>query len=161
MTSASMILVVIGEVEESSLSAFTCLIKHLKKLLSLGKDYKGQLFYLQLLIKRGPEVLIIMDIYYCNFRSIDFESLLGTVGGYIGLILGYTLVQMPEYLFMLFRKSKALKENFFNSDVWSRRTSTNTVLPFTKNGGYLNESKRDCKIRIETEEYIETIMKQI
>ena len=32
------------------------------------------------------------------FRAIDVQALIGTIGGYIGLCLGYTILQIPEFL---------------------------------------------------------------
>ena len=41
-----------------------------------------------------------------RFRAIDIQALIGNVGGYIGLCLGYTILQLPEYLMNSFRAIK-------------------------------------------------------
>ena len=67
------------------------------------------------------------------FRAIDVESLMGTVGGYVGLILGYTILQIPEYLTWLIRGIKSIKEGLANKNVsFQRRISSSTVLPIAK-----------------------------
>ena len=33
-----------------------------------------------------------------NFRAIGIEQLIGSVGGYIGLCMGYSIVQIPEII---------------------------------------------------------------
>ena len=40
-----------------------------------------------------------------NCRAIDTQELIGNIGGYIGLCLGYSLLQIPELLLALFRKT--------------------------------------------------------
>ena len=41
----------------------------------------------------------------CNiFRAIDVWQLIGNVGGYVGLCLGYCLLQVPEFLYQLLKK---------------------------------------------------------
>ena len=32
------------------------------------------------------------------YRAIDFNALIGTIGGYIGLFLGYSILQIPDFL---------------------------------------------------------------
>ena len=34
----------------------------------------------------------------CTFRAIDINGLIGIIGGYIGLFLGYSFLQIPEFL---------------------------------------------------------------
>ena len=52
--------------------------------------------------------------FYPNCRDIDFNGLVGYIGGYIGLFLGYSLLQIPDLIIFLsamvkkcFRKSVA------------------------------------------------------
>ena len=40
----------------------------------------------------------------CTSRAIDFQALIGNVGGYIGLVLGYSIVQIPDLILFLFWK---------------------------------------------------------
>ena len=39
-----------------------------------------------------------MRIIVYDFRAIDIETLIGTIGGYIGLLLGYSILQVPSIL---------------------------------------------------------------
>ena len=32
------------------------------------------------------------------FRAIDINALIGTIGGYIGLFLGYSILQIPDFV---------------------------------------------------------------
>ena len=41
-----------------------------------------------------------------DFRAIDTQALIGNIGGYIGLCLGYSLLQVPQLLSALFGKIK-------------------------------------------------------
>lgn len=45
---------------------------------------------------------------FCNFRAIDTHALIGNIGGYVGLCLGYSFLQIPELLTVLFCKIKKL-----------------------------------------------------
>ena len=44
---------------------------------------------------------------YCKFiliyRALDFNSLVGNVGGYVGLFIGVSILQAPALLLKLFR----------------------------------------------------------
>ena len=48
----------------------------------------------------------IQSITYCFHRAIDFQALVGNVGGYIGLCLGYNFLQIPGLILVLSRKLK-------------------------------------------------------
>ena len=37
-------------------------------------------------------------------RSIDAHSLVGNIGGYVGLLLGFSIVQIPEILLQAYKK---------------------------------------------------------
>ena len=39
--------------------------------------------------------------FYPNFREIDFNGLVGYIGGYIGLFLGYSFLQIPDLIIFL------------------------------------------------------------
>ena len=39
-----------------------------------------------------------------QIKDIDINTLIGYIGGYIGLILGYSILQIPEYLLVLYKK---------------------------------------------------------
>ena len=40
------------------------------------------------------------------FRAFDVQALVGNISGYIGLCLGYSLLQIPELVIMIFCKAK-------------------------------------------------------
>ena len=42
-----------------------------------------------------------------QIKDIDINTLIGYIGGYIGLILGYSILQIPEYLVVFIRKVKS------------------------------------------------------
>ena len=37
-------------------------------------------------------------------RAIDFNTLIGNIGGYIGLFLGYSILQIPDFIVRLVSK---------------------------------------------------------
>ena len=41
-----------------------------------------------------------------HFRAIDFQALIGNIGGYIGLCLGYSILQVPDFLLGIVSKIK-------------------------------------------------------
>ena len=45
-------------------------------------------------------------MYFIHNRAIDIQSLIGTVGGYIGLFLGYSVLQIPIALMAIVRQLK-------------------------------------------------------
>ena len=44
--------------------------------------------------------------FYPNCRDIDFNGLVGYIGGYIGLFLGYSLLQIPDLIIFLSAMAK-------------------------------------------------------
>ena len=38
------------------------------------------------------------------YRAIDIQALIGTIGGYIGLFLGYSVLQIPNAIIFLIKK---------------------------------------------------------
>ena len=38
---------------------------------------------------------------FALFQAIDFHALMGYIGGYIGLFLGYALLQLPECIIFI------------------------------------------------------------
>ena len=80
----------------------------------------------------------------CNIhfhRSIDGHSLIGNIGGYIGLCLGYNLLQVPALLSIALR---ILKENFKSKEI-IKNTNYNIKSLDTNekasNGHYENQNK--------------------
>ena len=43
---------------------------------------------------------------YPNCREIDWNGLVGLIGGYIGLFLGYSLLQIPDLILLLSENAK-------------------------------------------------------
>ena len=46
---------------------------------------------------------------------MDFNALIGYIGGYIGLILGYSILHIPEYIVRFVEKFKAY--HFYDSGI--------------------------------------------
>ena len=45
-----------------------------------------------------------MFILYYNFRALDVHSLIGYIGGYVGLLLGISVLQIPGILLTVLGK---------------------------------------------------------
>ena len=43
------------------------------------------------------------DLFHLIKRAIDINSLIGNIGGYVGLLLGMSILQIPTLLGQLFR----------------------------------------------------------
>jgi len=41
-------------------------------------------------------------------RAVDFNALIGNIGGYIGLFLGYAIIQLPDLLLVLYERLKKI-----------------------------------------------------
>ena len=41
-----------------------------------------------------------------HFRAIDIQGLIGNVGGYIGLFLGYSFLQIPDFILLTVLNAK-------------------------------------------------------
>ena len=41
-----------------------------------------------------------------HFRAIDIHSLIGNIGGYVGLLLGVSILQIPSLVLQVVRKMK-------------------------------------------------------
>ena len=48
----------------------------------------------------------IKYLEHFHFREVDFQALIGNIGGYIGLCLGYSLLQVPDFLLVLVSQIK-------------------------------------------------------
>ena len=46
--------------------------------------------------------------FYSNCRKIDLNGLVGYIGAYIGLFLGYSILQIPDLILLLSRKAKKI-----------------------------------------------------
>ena len=47
-----------------------------------------------------------LKIAFLFYRAIDINALIGTIGGYIGLFLGYSLLQFPNLVIIFAKKIK-------------------------------------------------------
>ena len=45
---------------------------------------------------------------YIFVRAIDAHSLMGYIGGYVGLLLGFSILQVPDFGLFAFEKMKML-----------------------------------------------------
>ena len=43
---------------------------------------------------------------FLYFRAIDIQGLIGNVGGYIGLFLGYSFLQIPDFIIFIVLRAK-------------------------------------------------------
>ena len=43
--------------------------------------------------------------FFCS-RAIDIQGLVGNVGGYIGLFLGYSFLQIPDFIILIVLRAK-------------------------------------------------------
>ena len=60
-----------------------------------------------LMFKNLPNNWISTNIFHFpHFRAIDIQDLIGNVGGYIGLFLGYSFLQIPEFMILVYLRSK-------------------------------------------------------
>ena len=57
---------------------------------------------------------LLTSMIYC--RSVDINGLIGYIGGYIGLFVGYSILQIPKTLLTLTRKSKDLFHDIQNQN---------------------------------------------
>ena len=71
------------------------------------------------------------------YRAFDVQALVGNISGYIGLCLGYSLLQIPELVIMIFCKAKryCLMKIFKRSDI--------TCTSINKNLHYEEEMKEN------------------
>ena len=61
--------------------------------------------------------------FYPNYRAIDLNGLVGYIGAYIGLFLGYSILQMPELILLL---SRNVKKYFNKTEVSVTNTLSRT-----------------------------------
>ena len=58
---------------------------------------------------------IVMDTIQTSFlrieqiRGYDFNSLIGNIGGYVGMFLGYALLNVPNAIVSIFETSRELR----------------------------------------------------
>ena len=92
---------------------------------------------------------MIYDIHFN--RAIDVNALIGNIGGYIGLCLGYNILQVPALLSIILRTFKdnfKSKEIIKNTNYNSKSFDTNEK---KSDGEYENQKKlsdKDCIFEI-------------
>ena len=86
------------------------------------------------------------DCNICIFRAIDFQALLGTVGGYIGLILGYTVLQIPDFLVTVFGRMK--RSRYLNRFIDPNRNVVSTF-PHTMSTSLANQIELEPKYKMD------------
>ena len=87
------------------------------------------------------------------FRAIDINGLIGNIGGYIGLCLGYSILQIPEFFTLLITnlkrnvKSLRAKKDLVKDDIvcvnqkeWSAETSNDFIKE-----SFFSENFRDLR----------------
>ena len=86
-----------------------------------------------------------------QIKAIDVNGLIGYIGGYIGLILGYSILQIPECIVMLMRK--------FKTDCWKRPRSQSNSSPVFVKTKHLGNSHDGhcCKHNLTIEEELQKI----
>lgn len=58
-------------------------------------------------------------------KEIDFHSLIGHVGGYVGMIMGFAIAQIPEVISSTIIYTKRLSEKFYGKTTTKHRPHTN------------------------------------
>ena len=102
------------------------------------------------------------------YRAIDIQALIGTIGGYIGLFLGYSVLQIPNAIIFLVRKirkwysDKRLKRKV--NECISTRPPIEKILSsrahFVKGYGHeTNNSDTDNVIILSEEKIVQIIEK--
>ena len=51
---------------------------------------------------------IVLCTLFKTYRAIDLNSLLGYMGGYVGVLLGFSILQIPDLLLAAIDKIKEL-----------------------------------------------------
>ena len=64
----------------------------------VGPEYHDEYFAVYLYFPRASFKNIVL------VRAFDIQTLIGNVGGYIGLFLGHTLLQIPGFVYYLWKK---------------------------------------------------------
>ena len=92
---------------------------------------------------------MIYDIHFN--RAIDVNALIGNIGGYIGLCLGYNILQVPALLSIILRTFKdnfKSKEIIKNTNYNSKSFDTNVKKSDGENEKQNKPSDKDCNFEI-------------
>ena len=81
-----------------------------------------------------------MLMYYTFFRAIDTQGLIGNIGGYIGLVLGYSLLQIPDFIIFIVRRTNGWRSEI-NKSRYHNNSKTWNV--FYYSGGNLGSMDVD------------------
>ena len=65
------------------------------------------------------------------FRAVDMHVLIGTIGGYVRLLLGFSLLQAPDLLMQMFNTLKHFHTKITNSSSVKNGVRTQTSLPLS------------------------------
>ena len=66
----------------------------------VGPEYRNKYFAVYLYFPRASFKNIVL------VRAFDIQTLIGNAGGYIGLFLGHTVLQIPGFLYYLWKTIK-------------------------------------------------------
>ena len=102
----------------------------------IGPEYMDKYFAVYLYFPRATFKHIEM------VRSFDIQTLIGNAGGYIGLFLGHTLLQLPGFIYYLWQKLKRL----FKSE--NRNIQTGHKNNTAENNGTYDEKQLEARIRV-------------
>ena len=61
-------------------------------------------------------------------REVNMQSLIGNAGGFVGICLGYSILQLPSLLFMVYKKVKTLTMPKVTSTAISDNTEVDNTI---------------------------------
>ena len=108
----------------------------------------------------------LLFLYIDIYRAIDIQNLVGNVGGYIGLCLGYSMLQIPDLVLLIatsikrsFGKIQKKQQNIpLNSlHITSRRKNQSKQNDLTLKDLKQNTSEEGLSLTIEVEKLIEKV----
>ena len=70
------------------------------------------------LIMFGIHTIDSTQIHF-SYRAMDVNGLIGYIGGYIGLFVGYSILQMPDTMLMLIRYCRNCYSKISNKKIIS------------------------------------------
>ena len=85
--------------------------------------------------------------HFPHFRAIDIQDLIGNVGGYIGLFLGYSFLQIPEFLILVYLRAKRCCAKIRERRDQNQTRTLNIRVHENNSslqGRWENESNEDC-----------------
>ena len=96
-------------------------------------------------------------------KEIDFHSLIGYVGGYVGMIMGFAIAQIPEVIFSTIIYTKQLREKFYGKTTtkFSPNTKMNMVSGVADHEGSKLDDIENIKMSYETQSQPNIVRKGI